>query len=134
MFGFFGSLGQRIVRLDLLGDGRSQLVHAIGVHLGYLLLCHEDIGRPLLNGILEQGVNGVDLAAGLFGGGFELRISLFTQGVYFLLLTDRHVIDRFQVEPKGGANHDESGEDDSGELLFQFLPHGGNWGLKLREA
>ena len=69
-----------------MGDGLGELGNLGLVGLGELGVVHEGVGGAFLDGVLEQGVDGVDLAPGLFGGSLQLGGVLETEAGNFLLL------------------------------------------------
>ena len=81
-FGFLGGLGQRVERLDFLHDSGRKLVNFGSVGLGKFFVGHQRVGGAFGDGVFKKRVDGLDLAAGLLGGGLKLG------GVLLLKITD----------------------------------------------
>ena len=122
--GFLGGFGERVERLDFLGDGLGELVDLGLVGLGEFFFAHEGVGGAFFDGVFEEGVDGVDLAAGLFGGGLEFGGVLLADGGEFLLLGGLEGDDA-GVGVINGTADDQHENEEEGELFLKFGPHGG---------
>ena len=120
---FLGCLRERIVGLDFVGDGLGELVDLLGVDLGEFLVGHQRIGLALGDRVLEQLVDGLDMAAGFFSRRFHLCVGLLTEGRDFGLLPGSEFSDSLLVEPEGDAENDDGSEEHCGKLFFKLLPH-----------